>query len=261
MKDKIVFLGTGGGGYMLVEQVLATGGIYLQLDGKRILIDPGSGSLVRARQNDIDLKKLDAILLSHRHPDHAGDINTAIEAMCGDEGGEGILLTERSCVSGTTRVIDEYHEKLPGETVKAGPDENHKIEDIEVETVPSEHYSETVGFVLDGSKRIGYTSDGPYFDGQEDYFKGCDYLILNTMMPRGKESEKHLTVEGAVKIINASNPEVAVLSHFGFTFMKAGFEKQRKYVESETGIKTIRARDGMEKVLEESGENGLQKFT
>lgn len=261
MSDRIIFLGAGGGGYMLVEQVLATGGIYLELDGAKILIDPGSGSLVRSKENGLDLKKLDAVLLSHRHPDHAGDINTVLEAMCGDEGGEGVLLVERNCLEGETRVIDDYHEALPRRAVKVSPDEEYELNGIRVKTTKSKHYSETVGFVIEGPERVGYTSDGPYFKGQEEYFNGCDYLILNTVIPKGEESEKHLTVDGAVELLKKAEVGVAVLSHFGFTFMRAGFEEQRKYVEEVTGVKTLRARDGVRIDLEEKEGKGLKKYT
>lgn len=263
MSGRIVFLGTGGGGYMLVEQVLATGGIYLELDGEKILIDPGSGSLVRANQNDIDLKKLDCILLSHRHPDHGGDINAVIEAMCGDEGDEGVLVSERNCLEGETRIIDDYHEKLPAETNRASWDEKYGAGDLDVKTTRSEHYSRTVGFVIEGSKKIGYTSDGPYFEGQEDYFEGCDVLIMNTMMPKDRESEKHMTVDGAVELVKKVDVGLAVLNHFGFSLMRVGFKKQKDYVERETDKNVIYSRDGMEIDLENlsTDKQGLGKFT
>lgn len=260
MPNKIVFLGTGGGGYMLVKQVLATGGIYLEMDGEKILIDPGSGSVVRSKQYGVDLTKLDLILLSHRHPDHAGDIITAIESMCGNKGRRGTLIVERNCVEGDNRIIDGYHEKLPKRTVKASPDEEYDVEGLTVRTTRSEHYSETVGFVIEGSTKIGYTSDGPYFEGQEEYFEGCDYLILNTMLPKGTDYTKHLKLEGAIKIIKHVKPELAVLTHFGFKFMKAGFKEQKGYVEDETGVETVTARDGMELEIGEKG-GGLEKFT
>jgi len=258
MPDRIVFLGTGGVGYMLVEQFLATGGIYVQLDGQRILVDPGSGSLLRAKQNDLDLKKLGAVLVSHRHPDHCGDVNTILEAMCGDRGGEGIFIVEESCLEGDTRVVDSFHENLPERTIEVSAGESHDLNGIDISTTRSVHYVETVGFVLDGSKKIGYTSDGPYFEGQEDHFQGCDYLILNIMMPRGEETEKHMTVDDAVKLVKRAKPDVAVITHFGFTFMRAGFEEQRKWVEDETGTETIRARDGMEIELGDGGD--LERF-
>ncbi|MFB6216496.1 MAG: MBL fold metallo-hydrolase, partial [Candidatus Aenigmatarchaeota archaeon] len=216
-----------------------------------------------AKQNNVDLKKLDGILLSHRHPDHAGDINTVIEAMCGDEGGEGTLITERKCVSGKTRVVDEYHERLPKDTYSVGPGEKYRLGELEIKTTESKHYSDTVGFVLDGSVRVGYTSDGPYFEGQEDYFKDTDYLILNTMIPKDKKSEKHMTVEGAIKMINGAKPRRAILNHFGFSFMRAGFKQQKDYVEDRTGTEVLYSRDGMEIDLGGSGDGdkNIEDFT
>ncbi len=52
-------------------------------DATEMHLDPGPGALVRATSAvpPCDPVKLDALLLSHKHLDHAGDINVMIEAM------------------------------------------------------------------------------------------------------------------------------------------------------------------------------------
>src|SRR4030042_5557196 len=79
--DSIVFLGTAGARVMVSKQVLASGGAWLHLNDKQILLDPGPGTLVRAIQKKLDPSSLDAIILSHKHLDHSVDINIMIEAM------------------------------------------------------------------------------------------------------------------------------------------------------------------------------------
>ncbi|MCX7911999.1 MAG: MBL fold metallo-hydrolase, partial [Dehalococcoidales bacterium] len=79
--DTLVFLGTAGARFMVSKQLAASGGIWLNLAGTQILLDPGPGSLVQATRRRLNPEKLDAIILSHRHLDHSSDANVMIEAM------------------------------------------------------------------------------------------------------------------------------------------------------------------------------------
>ena len=93
LSDTITFLGTAGARFVVTKQFLASGGAWLNLGGTEILLDPGPGCLVGATKRKLDPAKLKAIILSHKHLDHSGDINIMIEAMT--EGGwrqRGIVL-------------------------------------------------------------------------------------------------------------------------------------------------------------------------
>jgi len=85
LSDVITFLGTAGARFVVARQFLASGGAWLSLGDTQLLLDPGPGCLVQATKRKLDPSKLSAIILSHRHLDHCGDINIMIEAMT--EGG------------------------------------------------------------------------------------------------------------------------------------------------------------------------------
>ena len=82
---KIKFLGTAGARIVMIKQLRSSGGLWLNLEDTRILIDPGPGSLVRCLKSRprLDPTQLDAIILTHKHLDHSGDVNVMIEAMTG----------------------------------------------------------------------------------------------------------------------------------------------------------------------------------
>jgi phosphoribosyl 1,2-cyclic phosphodiesterase len=83
-----------------------------------------------------------------------------------------------------------------------------------------------------------------------------DVLIMNVV--RYTEPEKyevdHLNVADARQIIESVRPEVAILTHFGMTMLRAKPWQVAAALESETGVKVIAARDGMRLELQVSGE-------
>ncbi len=76
--DTITFLGTGGARFMIISQILASGGLWLNLDSTEILIDPGPGCIVQSTKRKLKADKLSAIILSHRHLDHSADVNIMV---------------------------------------------------------------------------------------------------------------------------------------------------------------------------------------
>src|SRR3977135_2915162 len=78
---KLTFMGTAGARFMVAKQLAASGGLYLEEGNTRISLDPGPGAIVQYAKRKVDLTKLDAIVLSHRHLDHSNDVNVMIEAM------------------------------------------------------------------------------------------------------------------------------------------------------------------------------------
>jgi ribonuclease BN (tRNA processing enzyme) len=79
--DTITFLGTAGARFMVIKQLAASGGIWLNLGGTEAILDPGPGSIVQCAKRKLNAEKLSAVILSHRHLDHAADTNVMIEAM------------------------------------------------------------------------------------------------------------------------------------------------------------------------------------
>jgi phosphoribosyl 1,2-cyclic phosphodiesterase len=254
---RVVFLGTGGGRFVIINQLRATGGIILELDGQMMHIDPGPGALVRAKEYGVDLTKLTAVVVSHCHPDHCTDAEVVIEAMThGATKSGGVFIGNGHAVSGGgdyRPAVSPYHLKAVGRhhAMKAG--DKVKVGSVEITATPTFHDEPgAIGFVFGGSKTIGYTSDTAYFSGLEEHFKGCDYLIINVLRPRGKPWPKHMDTDQAAKLVEKARPGAAILSHFGMEMLKSNPYKEAMYIEDKTGVKTVAAKDGM--IVELDGE-------
>ena len=250
MGVKLTFLGTAGGRIVIMTQIRASGGFILEMDNEVMHVDPGPGTLVRARQYGVNLRKLTAVIVSHAHPDHYTDAEMVIESMTdGTRKKRGVLIGNEHAINGGDGyrpAISPFHLKLLERYEILKPGGKTKIGEIEIQATPTRHGEpKALGFVFRGSKTLGYTGDGEYFEGQEKYFEGCDYMVLNVLRPKGVEWPEHMNTDQAVKLLKKVRPSLAVIQHFGMKMLKANPEREAKWIEKQTGVKTIAARDGM----------------
>ena len=245
--NRIIFLGTGGARFVVFKQIRASGGMWMELDGTRLLVDPGPGSLVRmrTRKKKLDPRHLDAIILSHAHLDHSADLNVVIEAMT--EGGfkkKGQVLLPRQAMEEPGLVLD-YLKGFVCDIQMMEEGRAYQVGNIEVETpIRHIHALETYGvnFRLK-DLTLSYISDSRYFEKLTDAYNG-DVLILNVVRTKPSNLD-HLCLDDARAIISKVKPRLAVLTHFGMTVIKAKPWVVAEEMSKETGFKVIAARDGM----------------
>ena len=248
--NKIKFLGTAGGRYVVSRQIRKSGGTWLTLDDTNVLIDPGPGSLVRVLSSKPKLnpRDLDGIILSHKHLDHSNDVNIIIEAMTnGGWDKKGVLFAPEDALEGDPvvfRYIREYIDKI--ETLKEKG--SYKIGNIRFET-PIKHIHHSVegyGFNIFGKNTsISIITDTMYFEGLESHYTG-DLLILNVVFYENQRDLQHFDMKDVEKIISINKPRLTILSHFGMTMIKSKPWEIAERLSKKLGVKVIAASDGME---------------
>src|SRR5207247_5161276 len=143
--------------FMVARQVAASGGLFIEDGNTRISLDPGPGAVVQYAQRKIDLTTLDAIVVSHRHLDHVGDVNVMIEAMT--DGGfshRGRLFCPSDALDDDPVVL-KYLRRFPQEIVRLQPETAYSVNGLEFSTSPRHlHQVETSGFRF-GAKLSGIT--------------------------------------------------------------------------------------------------------
>jgi ribonuclease BN (tRNA processing enzyme) len=246
--DEIIFLGSGGARIVVFKQIRASGGIWFSIGNTNLLIDPGPGSLVRITQSKVKLDptKLDAVLLSHRHLDHAGDVNVIIEAITtGGTIKRGMLFCPSDALFGDDPIVYKYLRNFLNEIVVLKEKGKYEIKDIKFTTpVRHDHRSETYGFLFDTKKiKISYIADTRYFPELAKIY-ASDLAIINVV--RAQESDlDHLSIPDVKKIIIAMQPKRVILNHFGMTIIKAKPWELATKLSEETGVKVLAAHDGM----------------
>jgi phosphoribosyl 1,2-cyclic phosphodiesterase len=246
VSDVITFLGTAGARFVVTRQFLASGGAWLSLGDTQLLLDPGPGCLVQATKRKFNPSKLDAIILSHRHLDHCGDINIMIEAMT--EGGSkkrGIVFAPSDALN-PDPVILSYLQKKPEKVEILTEGGHYKVNDIYFETPVRHHHPvETYGFVFRTPRHsFSWIIDTKYFDDLARYYTG-DLLIINVVRLNPGAPVDHLSLPEAKQIIEEIKPKTAILTHFGMTMWHAKPWELARKLTDETGISVMAAHDGM----------------
>ena len=248
----ILFLGTGGARFVVARQFRASGGMWMRFGATQIHVDPGPGALVRALGHvpPCNPRELAGIVLSHKHLDHANDVNVMIEAMT--SGGfrkRGVLLAPQDALSGEPIVLpyaQRFVERIEIAAERGGP---YAIGDVEVRTsIKHVHAVETYGmhFRYEG-RTVSYLPCGRYFAGlAEDYAaQRPDVLILNVLRYRDSMDVDHLTFDHARDIIATVRPRVAVMQHFGTKMLEQNPARLAAGLEQELGMRVIAAYDNM----------------
>jgi len=249
---------------MIISQLLASGGIWLDLDGTEILIDPGPGCIVQTIKRKLKPENLSAIIISHRHLDHAADVNVMVEAMTqGGHKRHGRLFAPADALDNEPVIFSYLKDYLDGvELLEEG--KSYSVGNISFSTpVRHIHRAETYGMVFKTAKHtFSYIADTKYFEDLKKHYKS-DLLIINLVFlePRPDSDNPltpadHLAVPDAERIIRDIKPKAAILTHFGMGIWRAKPQKIAGSLTEKTGVRVIAARDGMKFDLAELDETG-----
>jgi ribonuclease BN (tRNA processing enzyme) len=250
MEGFIKFLGTGGARFVVSTQIRATGGLWLHYKNTNLYIDPGPGALVRihASKDRLNPSKLDGIILTHKHLDHANDANVMIEAMT--DGGfnkKGVLFCPEDAL-GDDPIILKHARQYPEKIQFLKEKGDYAIRDITFSTpVKHKHPVETYGLIFHLNKTIGLIADTRFFDELPDYYR-TDYLIVNVLRTKPIEDHDpvdHLALDDFTRIVMKVKPDIAIMTHFGMRMVQEKPYLIAEKLKREIGINIIAAYDGM----------------
>ena len=236
-------MGTAGARFMVAKQVAASGGLFLEEGQTRISLDPGPGAIVQYAKREVDLTTLDAIVISHRHLDHVGDVNVMIEAMT--DGGfqhRGRVFCPSDALDDDP-VILRYLRRFPEQIVRLEPETAYAVDGITLTTSPRHiHQCETYGFRI--GERLGWVTDSQFYEGIAEQHK-ADVMVLHTVLMECHSHLPHLCVADVERIVRDARPKVAYLTHYGMTVWRANPHEIAARMSDRTGVDVRAAVDGL----------------
>ncbi len=243
---RIIFLGTGGCGSIMHNQVRSTGGIVLQIGDQQIHLDPGPGAILRKKEHGINPAETTAILVSNSELEHSHDTNILLSALSSGMEQNGVLVAAHSVVNNPgsgfrakcKKRLKSLHPVKPGDLIKLGG--------LNVQALPTKHADpHAVGFKMFTDDYVmSYTSDTEYSKSVVRSYEGSDILILNVLQSALNKQKNNLNSDDAKKIIEQVKPKLAILTHFGEDMLNANPMYEARDIQRSTGIQTIAAFDG-----------------
>lgn len=198
----------------------ACSGHLVEAAGARVLFDCGNGVTANLAQIEAP-DRLDAIFVTHAHPDHFADIYVILAALRFAPSGPrppiplylpaGLWERMRALLSG--RLADDLAEAfVPVELVAR---EAVGVGALTVTPVPVTHSDPTFALVAEaGGVKFAYTSDTALCDGLREAAQGADFLLSEATLPEeyaGKAA--HLTAVQAARVARQAGVRALALVH------------------------------------------------
>lgn len=243
--DFIHFFGTTGNKDVFFRNIRSAGGLYLSVDDTNIIIDPGVNTFYKFINVYED--RIDGIILSHIHIDHANDLNIFVELMTnGGETKQGTLLVPNQAIE--ERVLYPYVREFPEHLKVIKPSTSYPIKNIEItSSIEHKHGVENYGFkIKTKNHNIGLVTDTAYFPELLNSYKGCEILIMNVpYYIQDKPKPKHLDIPATEEFIKAIKPKKVVLTHFNCNILNANPVLLADELSKKYKIDVISAEDDM----------------
>ena len=191
----------------------ACSGYLVRSPGTTVVVDLGSGTLANL-QRHVALADVDAVVLSHEHPDHWLDVPLLRNAMryMLDLGELPVYGTAGTLDLART-LIDELEPTLLWHTVTDGSAVS--IGDLDLRFARTDHPVETLAIRIDhGGRSLLYSADtGPRWQGG-DLGGGVDTLLCEaTFTPEDEGRHQHLSARQAAALAASVAADHLVLTH------------------------------------------------
>jgi ribonuclease BN (tRNA processing enzyme) len=202
------------GGYP--KQNGASSGYLLEHDGFKLLIDCGSGVLAKM-QNIIEPEELDAVLISHYHPDHIADIGVLQHARL-IQGFLGKAFPELP-IYGHSFDQTEYAKLTYKEITKGiaySDEEVLTVGPFQVSFIKTEHPVPCYAMrITANGKSIVYTADSSFKEEFIEFSKGADLLLCecNFYQHQNGKSAGHMNSTDAGTFAERAGVKQLILTH------------------------------------------------
>ena len=213
----------------------ACSSFLVEVCGKKVLMDMGNGSLTKIRQK-IDLATLDAIVISHLHFDHFGDLFCA-----------KYHLETRKAYGEEIPVIPLFAPKLP-EWAYADLSTNdvfqihtatngcmYQLDDVSLEFVELVHLIESYGIRIHADEKIlAYSGDTGICEGLHKVAAEADAFLCESTFcsTQSAEEKHHLSARTAATIAAEAKCKQLLLTHYHSDQRFDIFEEARQFFEN-----------------------------
>jgi ribonuclease BN (tRNA processing enzyme) len=194
-------------------------GYYLEAEECRILIDCGSGTLLQLEKAGRSYKDIDAVFITHRHPDHFADLMPLVHALLATPK----FRREKALSIVAPKGFDKYYSQAV-ESVLGKPrdfpvqligiEDKFAVGPFHVFTVKTIHSTDSVAYRLEHkNKSVVFTGDADYDQGIISLSANADILVADCSFPDSQKAKGHLTAKECGLIAKKAGVKKLLLSH------------------------------------------------
>lgn len=194
-------------------------GYYLEAGDCRLIVDCGSGTLLQLERAGKSYRDIDAVLLTHLHPDHFADLMPLIHALIATPGFKRRRKLSVIGPEGLRRYYDLAIASIIG-SIRSFSISVKEIEKslmlgpITISAMRTVHSDSSIAYRFeDGEKALVYTGDAAYDAGLVDISKGADVLVIDASYPESMKVKNHLTVRECGFVAEKAGVKRLILSH------------------------------------------------
>lgn len=191
----------------------ACSGYLVRSPEATVVVDLGSGTLANL-QRHVSLDQLDALVVTHEHPDHWVDLPIFRNALKYYVGVEGLAVYGTDGVHRDAQgLIGRLEPTLRWTTLDAGS--SVQIGDQRLRFSRTDHPVETLAVRVEAAGRtLAYTADTGSGWEPGDFLTGVDLLVCEATMPEEHQGRaQHLTGPQAGGLAQAAGVGKLVLTH------------------------------------------------
>lgn len=182
-----------------------------------ILVDFGRGCLKALTQLGKTVEEIDAICITHVHPDHVADLLSFFQIYTLTCPTKSLTIVGPVGIDDWVETVLNlvYETRLTALQIIAAPAEVH-IGDVWVSTAAMVHSVPDVAyrFTADDSS-IVYSGDTGFTPALIDFAEDCDLLLLECSNASGVVTEYHLNPEQCGQVATQAAAKHLVLTHYG----------------------------------------------
>lgn len=217
---KLLFLGAGS---IIPTESRFSSGILLEADEElRILLDIGPGIIEKLRKVGIDLRSIQAVLITHLHLDHVSDLLPLLKIRALIGGGRLKIIGPKGIKEWLSLMIAD--QRLFGYLSKLGC---HKLIDVHelwddsmelelgmrVSSKPVKHFN-GIAYRIDlEDVSITYSGDAVPDPRLIELARGSKVLIHECSFPAEKLKGKHTSAEDLLRIVAEIRPKILIAIH------------------------------------------------
>jgi ribonuclease BN (tRNA processing enzyme) len=219
MRNPIIKLTVLGSGTCVPSVRRSAPGYLLEVSGRQILVECGNGTLRQLESSGKGYKEIDAILITHTHPDHFSDLTAILHALMATPG----FTRERGLSIIGPRGFERIYEccitsilRKPGTFTVEVREAEGKMDlgYIHVLTAKTIHSGNSIAYRFECEGRsIVITGDCDYDEGVVSLSMNADLLVIDCSFPSALKVSGHLSAKECGMVARKAKVGKVLLSH------------------------------------------------